>query len=153
MRKKMKPLIEIIDTTGEPNIIQEMGNAENTEPEQMTTREKLETIFGEIKPSQHIQEDIQKRANMEKKKTAVEWFIEKTIESGHLCVTDTPSDMTELGKLIERAKEIEKQQIVNAYNNGFEDDVCCRSWNEGGHLYYRKNYEKKKDKLETPEKK
>lgn len=44
------------------------------------------------------------------KQTAVEWFIEKTIESGHLWVTDTPSDMTELGKLIEQAKQMENEQ-------------------------------------------
>jgi hypothetical protein len=56
------------------------------------------------------------------KQTAVEWFIEKTIESGHLWVTDTPSDMTELRKLIEHAKQMEREQIVEAshimYMNG-----------------------------------
>ena len=46
-----------------------------------------------------------------KKQTAVEWFIDKTIESGHLCVTDTPSDMNELGKLIDQAKQMEREKI------------------------------------------
>jgi hypothetical protein len=52
------------------------------------------------------------------KQTAIEWFIEKTIESGHLWVTDTPRDMTELGKLIEQAKQMEKQQIIDSYCDG-----------------------------------
>lgn len=42
--------------------------------------------------------------------TAVEWFIEKTTESGHLWITDKPNDMLELAKLIQQAKEMEKEK-------------------------------------------
>jgi hypothetical protein len=71
------------------------------------------------------------------KQTAIEWFIEKTIESGHLWVTDTPSDMTELGKLIEQAKQMEKEQIMDAYK---ADLHPCSD--EDAEQYYNETYNK-----------
>ena len=73
------------------------------------------------------------------KQTAVEWFIEKTIESGHLWVTDTPSDMTELGKLIEQAKQMEKEQIMDAWGNGFDEDDRATS---NPFKYYNETFKK-----------
>jgi hypothetical protein len=77
------------------------------------------------------------------KQTAVEWFIEKTIESGHLWVTDTPSDMTELGKLIEQAKQIERDQIIDAWENGIDN---CGEFNTPtvatGIQYYNETFKK-----------
>jgi hypothetical protein len=73
------------------------------------------------------------------KQTAVEWFIEKTIESGHLWVTDTPSDMTELGKLIEQAKQMEKEQIMDAWSNGFDEDDRATS---NPFKYYNETFKK-----------
>lgn len=55
------------------------------------------------------------------KQTAIEWFIEKVTDSGHLWMTDKPSDMLELAQFIEQAKEIEKRQINNAYLKGLDD--------------------------------
>jgi hypothetical protein len=49
------------------------------------------------------------------KQTAIEWLIEKTTESGHLWLTDKPYSMDELSLIIEKAKEMEKEQIVNAW--------------------------------------
>ena len=76
------------------------------------------------------------------KQTAIEWFIEKIIESGHLWVTDTPSDMTELGKLIEQAKQMEKTEIVSSYNCAFFghgiDGRPCTS----GERYYQETFKK-----------
>ena len=73
------------------------------------------------------------------KQTAIEWFIEKTIESGHLWVTDTPSDMTELGKLIEQAKQMEKEQIMDAWSNGFDEDDRATS---NPFKYYNETFKK-----------
>jgi hypothetical protein len=75
------------------------------------------------------------------KQTAIEWFIEKTIESGHLWVTDTPSDMTELGKLIEQAKQMEKEQIMDAYWDGGQDIPLTTKTCE---QYYNKTYNNEK---------
>ena len=49
------------------------------------------------------------------KQTAIEWLIEKTTESGHLWLTDKPYSMDELSLIIEKAKEIEKQQMADAF--------------------------------------
>ena len=79
------------------------------------------------------------------KQTAVEWFIEKTIESGHLWVTDTPSDMTELGKLIEQAKQMEKEQIIESYRDGRSDQQSERQskfYNRTAEQYYQEIFKK-----------
>jgi hypothetical protein len=49
------------------------------------------------------------------KQTAIEWLIEKTTESGHLWLTDKPYSMDELSLIIEKAKEMEKEQIIDAF--------------------------------------
>ncbi len=53
------------------------------------------------------------------KQTAVEWLIEKTTESGHLWITDKPYSMDELSLIIEKAKEMENQQLKEKYDNGY----------------------------------
>jgi hypothetical protein len=47
--------------------------------------------------------------------TAVEWLREQLINSG----LDYP--INEASKLFEQAKEMEKQQIINAYQQGFNN--------------------------------
>ena len=56
-------------------------------------------------------------------KTAVEWLVEKTTESGHLWLTDKPYSMDELSLIIEKAKEMEKQQIMDAFDE-------CGNWQD-----------------------
>ena len=51
------------------------------------------------------------------KQTAIEWLIEKTTESGHLWLTDKPYSMDELSLIIEKAKEMEKGQIINSFKH------------------------------------
>ena len=48
-------------------------------------------------------------------KTPIEYLIEKLTESGHLWLTDKPSDMDELALIIKNAKEVEKQQMCDAF--------------------------------------
>ena len=56
--------------------------------------------------------------NSDKSITAVEWFIDAITESGHLWMTDKPNDMLELAKFIEQAKQMEKEQIMDAVERG-----------------------------------
>lgn len=49
-------------------------------------------------------------------KTAVQYVIEKLTESGHLWLTDKPSDMDELALIIKNAKEMENQQLGNCWD-------------------------------------
>ena len=58
------------------------------------------------------------------KQTAVEWLVEKLQESGIPLMTDE-------FEMIQQAKEMEKQQIIDAYNNG-ED--------RSAELYYNETY-------------
>jgi hypothetical protein len=69
------------------------------------------------------------------KQTAIEWLIEKTTESGHLWLTDKPDDMDELSLIIEKAKEIEKEQMVEAID-------YCRERYIDSENYYNQKYGK-----------
>jgi len=60
------------------------------------------------------------------KQTAVEWFGEKVLD---VITTD------EFKKLLEQAKQMEKEQIVNAYNEGDN--------NGADRIYYHSNRDDK----------
>ena len=54
------------------------------------------------------------------KQTAVNWLIDNLIKLGYLHSSDygqTPN----VAKVIKQAKEMEKQQIIDAYNQGSDD--------------------------------
>lgn len=53
--------------------------------------------------------------------TALEWFIEKTTESGYLWLTDKPNDVIELTEIIKQAKAMEKEQITKAVDRGYDE--------------------------------
>lgn len=63
--------------------------------------------------------------HMENKQTAVEWLVEDLTRLGH--------NFKLYKKEIEQAKEKEKQQIMDAYNNGE---------NRSAELYYNETYGK-----------
>ena len=50
--------------------------------------------------------------------TAVEWLIDQLTEYNYLYLSDKPDDMVALLSVIPQAKEIEKQQIIKAYQQG-----------------------------------
>jgi hypothetical protein len=50
---------------------------------------------------------------MEKQKTAVEWLF--------LMMNNPNKDQEFANKLYDKAKEIEQEQIMNAYNQGYKD--------------------------------
>jgi predicted secreted protein len=66
-------------------------------------------------------------------KTAVEWLINQLKESIGL------KDM----QVIEKAKEMEKQQIIDAFNKGFVTDQWDKSKENKAEQYYNETFNKK----------
>jgi len=66
---------------------------------------------------------------MENKQTAVEWLVEQleTI----IFYTDEAKENT-----IEQAKQMEKEQIIDSFDEGFKYDIH----NGGGQQYYNETY-------------
>jgi hypothetical protein len=79
------------------------------------------------------------------KQTAVEWLVEEMIKKGFFD-TNKPLTFTNLEHLQNQAKEMEKQQIENAYANGHNDG--CRYMNnekqvfEHAEQYYNETFNK-----------
>ena len=73
------------------------------------------------------------------KKTAVEWVFQE------LRGTDDKGDFIFQGvinsELIEQAKEMEKQQIIDAYIDGYS----AESWNADSQKYYNEKFQNKKN--------
>jgi hypothetical protein len=65
-------------------------------------------------------------------KTAVQWFLDQLIEHRIIIVDKTTYQVKYKHEiLLEQAKEMEKEQIVNAFNNGE---------NKSAQLYYNETY-------------
>ena len=60
--------------------------------------------------------------------TSVEWLFEKLWE--------TPKDKFTWHSILEQAKEMEKEQIIDAYDKGEFNQGC----NEDAEQYYNENY-------------
>jgi hypothetical protein len=65
-------------------------------------------------------------------KTAVEWLVEQLDGERHLTEN-------EIKRLIQQAKEIEKEQIINAYDRGHNEYDIYRN----GQNYYNETYKTK----------
>lgn len=76
---------------------------------------------------------------MENKQTAVEWLVEKIQKAKPWDKFDT---------LVEQAKEMEKEQIIEAFDEGKSDGYkTAREWDEmvifsNSEQYYNETYEK-----------
>jgi hypothetical protein len=89
---------------------------------------------------------------METKQTAVEWLIDQLEQKGNASVNMSIGRMVisikenEYIDLIQQAKEIKKQQIIDAYQNGGIDGqtfALTRRINfENGEQYYNEIFEK-----------
>jgi hypothetical protein len=67
-----------------------------------------------------------------KQQTAVQWFLDQLIEHRIIIVDKTTYQVKYKHEiLLEQAKEMEKEQIVNAFNNGE---------NKSAQLYYNETY-------------
>lgn len=74
------------------------------------------------------------------KQTAVEWLYE------HILLT--PLDIRSINKCLEQAKAMEKQQIIEAWDNGFANGYDLGKYNdecspEDAEQYYTETYESK----------
>lgn len=72
---------------------------------------------------------------MEKKQTAVEWLVEQYAGAYGKAVNNV------MLMMIERAKEMEKEQIVNAHHEGYRDGVDYKPMTE--EQYYNETYKTK----------
>jgi hypothetical protein len=73
-------------------------------------------------------------------KTAIEFIVKELIKLGYLHSSDY-SQSPNVTKVIEQAKEMEKQQIIDAYETAMETDI----YNEPlkvGKQYYNQTFNK-----------
>jgi predicted secreted protein len=80
-----------------------------------------------------------------KQQTAVEWYISKIKEARNFCddptmEMDIRHTLEVLIKKGEQAKEMEKQQIRNAYNDGHTDGAIDRPGLTSGTIYYMETF-------------
>jgi hypothetical protein len=69
-----------------------------------------------------------------KEQTAVEWLVKHLSEIGYIQAPSFGHSI--IDKAIKKAKEMEKEQIVNAYN-----DCEWTGDHEDGEQYYKETYE------------
>ena len=76
-----------------------------------------------------------------KKVTSVEWLVEELRKYEFLGTFCTPEELENKKKhvesIVEQAKEMEKEQIINAYQQAEMDN--CKIWLHGD-LYYNKTF-------------
>ena len=73
-----------------------------------------------------------------KQQTAVEWLIEELLAQFYLQIDSLMAH--ELKGKFEQAKEMEKQQIRNAYNDGHTDGITAKPGLTSGTMYYNQTY-------------
>lgn len=72
------------------------------------------------------------------KQTAVDWLVEQMINQGYFD-KNKPLTFTNLDRLQHQAKEMEKQQIIEAFHKQTQKFYC----NEEAEDYYNETYENK----------
>jgi hypothetical protein len=70
--------------------------------------------------------------------TAVEWLVEEMLKQGYFD-GNKPLTYTNLEHLQQQAKEMEKQQIIDAFNLGQQEEAKQPFWTKGNE-YYEKNF-------------
>jgi hypothetical protein len=65
-----------------------------------------------------------------KQQTAVEWLEKICNDRGYYLMSE----------YFEQAKEMEKEQIKNAYNDGHTDGITCKPGLTSGTMYYNETY-------------
>ena len=78
------------------------------------------------------------------KQTAVEWFFEQLTTVDYNCINktflqnDNSLEGHNMRKLFHQAKEMEKEQITEAFEDGNEHGFICKT----GEEYYNETYKK-----------
>jgi hypothetical protein len=76
---------------------------------------------------------------MEDRQTAVEWLV-KELNNLHPDLILSLKMWDDINNLITQAKQMEKEQIIDSFDEGFKYDIH----NEGGEKYYNETYNKTK---------
>jgi hypothetical protein len=67
-------------------------------------------------------------------KTAVEWLVEEMFKQGYL--NDKPLTIKNIESFVKQAKEMEKDQIINAYRINPNNE----NWSNSGIDYYNETF-------------
>jgi hypothetical protein len=95
----------------------------------MTDKEKQRELIVEI-----MKADEQSGLYTTRKQTAVDWFASKV-----MYLKISPSEMHEFLEWYEKAKQMEKEQIKEAFDNGYHIGYFDRNYNL--EQYYKETYE------------
>ena len=74
---------------------------------------------------------------MEDRQTAVEWLV-KELNNLHPDLILSLKMWDDINNLITQAKQMEKEQIIDSFDEGFKYDIH----NGGGEQYYNETYNK-----------
>ena len=74
--------------------------------------------------------------SVEKKQTAVEWLVEQITNKVGYYSEEVQKE------IYQQAKEMEKEQIVDAANNGCASGMCYIDKSRDGEQYYNETYKK-----------
>jgi len=74
-----------------------------------------------------------------KQVTAVEWLIQNIVEDQ----TIKAKSMSEWISIFEQAKEMEKEQIITSWHNGYENQSPMIDENNCGQQYYNEQFKNK----------
>jgi hypothetical protein len=101
------------------------------------TEEELNELYDKVN------ELTEKETKPAMAQTAVQWFINAAFDAGFLWITDKP-EMIELNYIIEQAKEMEKQQMIEARVTApFLPTPDKEVYLEEAEEYYNERYGKK----------
>jgi hypothetical protein len=78
----------------------------------------------------------------DKQQTAVEWLISQLHKTRdwQRVINEANESSSSVRDIIEQAKEMEKEQIRNAYNDGHTDGAIDRPGLTSGTIYYNETY-------------
>jgi len=81
----------------------------------------------------------------ETKMTAVEWLINELKKSKHYqqMINEVHQNSTVAIDVIEQAKEMEKEQIITSWHNGYENQSPMIDENNCGQQYYNEQFKNK----------
>ena len=77
---------------------------------------------------------------MKKEKTAIDWLISELFNQG-LFDSNKAFSYTNIYRLVRQAKELEKEQIVSSWHNGYNNQSPMIDEENSGEQYYNENYE------------
>ena len=71
---------------------------------------------------------------------AVDWLANELKSKGHALITSEGIFINVPNELIEQAKSMERAQIIDGYNSGYQDG-CDRKDDTSGSIYYNQTFQ------------